>query len=146
MGIVNMKKIISSLAAVAALGWSAFVFAEVAVIVHPSVEHGSLTRAEVSRLFLGKSKSFPNGMHAVAVNQDEGSAVREKFIADVCEKSPSQYKAYWSRLVFTGKGVAPRDAGDDVAVKSMVASNPKMIGYVDASVVDATVKVVFTLP
>lgn len=146
MGIVNMKKIISSLAAVAALGWSALVFAEVAVIVHPSVEVNNLTRNEISRLFLGKSKNFPNGEQAVPINQEEGSAEREKFIENVCRKSPSQYKAYWSRLVFTGKGVAPKEVDDDAAVKALVAANPKMIGYVDASAVDPTVKVVFKLP
>lgn len=120
--------------------------AEVAVIVHPSAGFSSLTEDDISRIFLGKSKSFPGGGQAVPVNQNEGSAVRDKFNEAVCKKNASQYKAYWSQLVFTGKGTPPKDVGDDAAVKAQVAANPNAIGYVDASAVDASVKVVFKLP
>ncbi|PUA29013.1 MAG: phosphate ABC transporter substrate-binding protein [Cellvibrio sp. 79] len=135
-----------SLAAVVALSVSGFAMAEVAVIVHPSAGFNSLTEDDISRIFLGKSKSFPGGGQAVPVNQNEGSATRDKFNEAVCKKNASQYKAYWSQLVFTGKGTPPKDAGDDAAVKAQVAANPNAIGYVDASAVDASVKVVFKLP
>lgn len=141
-----MKKYLNVLAAVLMLGLTNLVWAEVAVIVHPSAGFDSLTEDDVSRLFLGKSKSFPNGSAATPVNQNEGSAVRDKFNEGVCKKNASQYKAYWSQLVFTGKGTPPKDVGDDAAVKAAVAANPAMIGYVDASAVDASVKVVFKLP
>lgn len=141
-----MKKLSSSLLVLATLSLSVFCAADVAVIVHPSAGFDALTGEDISRLFLGKSKSFPGGAQAVPVNQNEGSAVREKFNEAVCKKNSSQYKAYWSQLVFTGKGTPPKDAGDDAAVKALVAANPTMIGYVDASAVDASVKVVFTAP
>lgn len=146
MEMFNMKNIMSSLAMVVILGWSGCILAEISVIVHPSSEINSLTRNEISRLFLGKITKIPAGAHAIPINQDEGTAEREKFIAEVCKKTSSAYKAHWSRLVFTGKGVAPQNAGDDAAIKAMVASNPKLIGYIDSSLVDATVKVVFNLP
>lgn len=141
-----MKKTIRLLAATLALGVASFTWAEVAVIVHPSAGFDSLTEDDVARLFLGKSKSFPGGAQAVPINQNEGSAAREQFNVGVCKKNASQYKAYWSQLVFTGKGTPPKDAGDDAAVKALVSANPNMIGYVDASAVDASVKVVFKLP
>lgn len=141
-----MKTIIKSLAAVVALGISSLCIADVVVIVHPSAGVSALTDDDVSRIFLGKSKSFPSGGQALPMNQNEGSAIRDKFIRIVCKKSPSQYKAYWSQLVFTGKGTLPKDVGGDTAVKALVAANPNMIGYVDSSAVDNTVKVVFKLP
>ncbi|WP_331351157.1 phosphate ABC transporter substrate-binding protein [Cellvibrio sp. UBA7671] len=141
-----MKKSIRSLAATLTLGIASFAWAEVAVIVHPSAGFDSLTEDDVARLFLGKSKSFPAGAQAVPVNQNEGSAARDKFNEAICKKNASQYKAYWSQLVFTGKGTPPKDAGDDAAVKTLIAANPNMIGYVDAGAVDATVKVVFKIP
>ncbi|HEY6132300.1 MAG TPA: phosphate ABC transporter substrate-binding protein, partial [Halioglobus sp.] len=125
---------------------SSFCFAEVAVIVHPSSAVTSLSEDDIARLFLGKAKSFPGGGAAVPVNQTEGSAARDKFNEGICKKNASQYKAYWSQLVFTGKGTPPKDAGDDAAVKALVAANPTMIGYIDSSAVDASVKVVFKLP
>lgn len=120
--------------------------AGVAVIVHPSAGFDSLTEDDVARLFLGKAKSFPGGAQAVPINQNEGSPARDKFNEAVCKKNASQYKAYWSQLVFTGKGTPPKDGGDDAAVKALVAANPNMIGYVDDSQVDASVKVVFKIP
>ncbi len=141
-----MKKYLIVLATVLMLGLTNLVWAEVAVIVHPSAGFDSLTEDDVSLLFLGKSKSFPNGSAATPVNQNEGSAVRDKFNEGVCKKNASQYKAYWSQLVFTGKGTPPKDAGDDAAVKAAVAANPAMIGYIDAGAVDASVKVVFKVP
>lgn len=125
---------------------SAFAYAEVAVIVHPSSSVASMTDDEVSRLFLGKSNSFPSGGQAVPLNQDEGSPARDKFNEAVCKKNASQYKAYWSQLVFTGKGTPPKDSGKDAGVKTLVAANPNMIGYIDSSAVDATVKVVYKVP
>ena len=141
-----MKKLISS---VLALGLALIVngaLAEIAVIVHPATKVVSLTEEDVSRLFLGKTKSYPNGAQAVPINQNEGSPTRDKFNDAVCKKNASQYKAYWSQLVFTGKGTPPKDGGDDAQVKALVASTPNAISYVDASQVDDSVKVVLKIP
>lgn len=145
-GTATMKTLFKSMAAVVAFSLSTLCFAEVAVIVHPSAGVDSIPEADIARLFLGKSKSFPNGSAAVAVNQNEGSASRATFNEVVCKKNTSQYKAYWSQLVFTGKGTPPKDVGDDAAVKALIAANPTMIGYIDSGLVDASVKVVHRIP
>jgi ABC-type phosphate transport system substrate-binding protein len=141
-----MKNIIHIVVALAFLNISALARAEVAVVVNPSSGITSLTEDDVSRIFLGKSKSFPNGSAAVPINQDEGAPARDKFNEAICKKNSSQYKAYWSQLVFTGKGTPPKDAGNDAAVKALIAANPNMVGYVDASAVDASLKVVYKIP
>ncbi len=125
---------------------SANCLAEVAVIVHPSASFAELSEDDIGRLFLGKAKNFPNGEAAIPVNQDEGSATRDKFNDSVVKKNAAQLKAYWSQLVFTGKGTPPKDVGKDADVKKLVSSNPNMVGYVDASAVDGSVKVVFKIP
>lgn len=123
---------------------SSISFAETSVIVSASNGNASLDKATVSKIFLGKAKSFPDGTQALPVDQDEGSAVRDAFNSNVLGKSDSQLKSYWSRLIFTGKGTPPKPSGDDAAVKGLVANNPNIIGYIDSSAVDATVKVVHT--
>jgi len=55
-------------------------------------------------------------------------------------------KAYWSRLVFTGKGKPPMSVGSASEMLSAVAADSSAIGYVDASQVNDSVKVVLTLP
>ena len=116
--------------------------AEVAVIVSASNGNANLDQDTIDRVFLGKSKNFPDGSQAVPVDQNAGTASREAFNSTVLGKSSSQLKAYWSRLIFTGKGTPPKESGDDATVKDLVANNPNLIGYVDSSVVDGSVKVV----
>ncbi len=124
------------------LALAAGVSAEVAVIVNPA-NATALTPDDVQRLFLGKTKGFPGGGDAVAFNLKEGG-VRDAFNQGVLEKTESQVKAYWSQLVFTGKGTPPKEAADEDEMKKWVASNPAAIGYIDASKVDGSVKVVMT--
>ncbi len=118
--------------------------AEVAVIVSASNGNGSLDKDTIERIFLGKTSSFPDGSQAIPVDQNEGSAAREAFNDKVLGKSSSQLKAYWSRLIFTGKGTPPKESGSDADVVSLVAKNPNLVGYVDAAAVDGSVKVVYT--
>lgn len=120
---------------------SAAAQAEVAVIVNPG-NGASLSAEDVQRLFLGKLKSFPGGSEATPVNQKEGQPAREQFNQAVLNKSESQLKAYWSQLVFTGKGTPPKELDNDDAIKALVASTPGAIGYIDAAKVDGSVKVV----
>lgn len=119
--------------------------AGVAIVVHPSAGFDALSGDEVARIFLGKSKRLPDGKQAVPLNQDAGNSARDFFRENVLNKSQSQYDAYWAKLAFTGKGTPPKNAGNDQAIKKLVADNPNLIGYIDSGSVDSSVKVVFTL-
>ncbi len=133
-----MKRLfIASLFATLASGMA---LAEVAIIVNPA-NAATAGTDDIQRLFLGKTKSFPGGGDAVAFNLKEGSPAREAFNQAILNKNESQVKAYWSQLVFTGKGTPPKEAADEDEMKKWVAGNPNAIGYIDASKVDGSVKV-----
>ena len=140
---MKLFKMISRAAIALSLFAAAAVHAEVAVIVSASNGNSALDQDTISRIFLGKTANFPDGSQAIPVDQNEGSAVRETFNDKVLGKSSSQLKAYWSRLIFTGKGTPPKESGADADIKALVAKNPNLVGYVDAGVVDSSVKVVF---
>ena len=117
--------------------------AEVAVIVNPAND-SSITSDDISKLYLGKTKKFPNGKNAVALDRKEGSSERVQFLEATVGKDESQMKSYWSRLIFTGKGVPPQVVETDAEVKELVSRNPDIIGYIDAAAVDDSVKVIAT--
>ena len=119
--------------------------AEVVLIVSARNPCGTLSAAQVSDIFLGNSTSFPAGAAATPVDQTDGSPLRDEFYRKALGKSPAQVKAYWSKVIFTGKGRPPREAGDSAAVRKQVADSGSAIGYVERSAVDASVKVVFSL-
>jgi len=119
------------------------VMADVAVVVHPSND-ANLDKGVIGKLFLGKKKSFDNGRAAIPINAAAGAGVRDEFNEKVVGRSSSQVKAYWSKLLFTGKGVPPKEADSDAEVIALISANPDTIGYVDAGSVTDAVKVVGT--
>ena len=132
-----MNKLIAILFAAAALVPAA-AMAEVVVVVGAKAAESSMTKEQVAQFFLGKSSSM------TPIDQADSSPVRAEFYKKVADKDAAQAKALWSKLVFTGKATMPKEVADNAAVKAAVAANPKAIGYIDKSAVDATVKVVYT--
>lgn len=125
------------------LAASALASADVVVVVSAQNANYALDKSDVEQIFLGKKSSFPDGSKAVPIDQNEGSAARAEFNKEVLGKTDSQLKAYWSRLIFTGKGTPPKESGNDADVKALIAQNPNLVGYIDDSAVDETVKVVY---
>ena len=125
---------------------SAPAHAALAVIVHPSNSTSGISADQAADIYLAKVGVFPNGTRAIPVDQASNNVARKKFYSAVIKKDESTLRVYWSKLLFTGKAQPPRDIGDDVDVKSWVASNPDAIGYVDGKFVDSTVKVLLIIP
>jgi ABC-type phosphate transport system substrate-binding protein len=119
------------------------VLAEVAVVVNKS-NTSSFDDNTIKRMFLGKAKTYSNGKSVILVSVGYGDAATDEFNSKVIGKSSSQVKAYWSRILFTGKGTPPQEMSSSAEVISTVANNPDAIGYVDASAVNDTVKVIAT--
>jgi len=134
------------LAAMSSASISSVAWAEIAVIANTANPEASLTVAQAKKIFLGKRTSFPGGSWAEPVDQAEGSATRDAFYQKAAHKDAAQMKAYWSKMIFSGKATPPEIVGDDAAVKAWVAGNKDGIGYIDSSAVDGSVKVLLTLP
>jgi len=126
------------------LMFSTVSFAEIAIVVHPD-NNNTLDPKLVARIFTGKLKSFPDGSLAVPIAQADGTSTTQEFNTKVLKKSGSQLKAYWSKLVFTGKGTPPKKVSSDAEMLELIASNPNFIGYVAAGSVGTGVKVITTL-
>lgn len=115
------------------------VFAAPVVIVNPSC--GATGDLDVARkIFLGKERSLCGGTVQPA-DVDDANPLRAAFLEKIVDKNESELRQYWSRLIFTGKATAPRNVGNDAAVKAFVAGNKDGIGVIDDKAVDATVKV-----
>ena len=115
--------------------------AEVVTVVSAQNPVTALSRSEVSNIFLGKTSRFPDGTAAVPIDQPEGSAVRAEFYRSVSNRQPADIKAYWSKMIFTGRGQPPAVAGNDELAKKILASRLDAIGYIDRASVDQRIKV-----
>jgi len=123
------------------IAFSYMSFAEIVVVTHKD-NANTLTKKNISRIFLGKDKNFPDGSEATPVNQKKGSDVQDTFNESVLGRSTSQVAAFWARLVFTGKGIPPKEVSDDAAMIDLISKNQSAIGYVNKSAVTDAVKVI----
>lgn len=111
--------------------------AQIAVVMNPNA--APVTKDQLANLYLGRSADLK------PVDQPEGSPIRADFYKKATDRDPPQIKAIWSKIIFTGRGQPPLVLPDSAAVKKAVNSDPKAIGYIEKSAVDASVKVVYSL-
>jgi ABC-type phosphate transport system substrate-binding protein len=117
--------------------------ADVVVVVSAKSPIGSLSKAQVEDLFLGKTIRFPDGALAVAIDQPEGSPVRNEFYDKVVGKSAAQIKAYWSKIIFTGRGQPPRSVPNTIEMMKRISADPAAIGYIERDMMNDSVRAVF---
>jgi ABC-type phosphate transport system substrate-binding protein len=116
--------------------------ADVVAVVSAKSAIATLTKVQMLDVFLGRVSQLPNGTRAVPIDQPEGSAARDEFYAKLADKSAAQMKAYWSKIIFTGRGQPPKEVASGADMKQRVAENPQAIGYMDERLVDDSVRVV----
>lgn len=122
--------------------------AEIAVIVHPNNPVSAMSEREVSDLYLGRSRSFKadeQKLPAAVYEQPQDSSLRESFFRTLNGMNLKQLNAYWARLRFSGEVLPPMTLPDSRLVLEAVGRNRGGIGYVDAALVDGSVKVVLRL-
>jgi len=111
------------------------------VVVVSAKNPVTLTRNQVVDIFLGRMHRFPHDGQAEPIDQNEGSATRDEFYLEYSGQSPAQIKAYWSKIIFTGRGLPPPEAANGTQVKKFIASHPNAIGYIQRDLVDDSVRV-----
>jgi ABC-type phosphate transport system substrate-binding protein len=115
--------------------------ADVVAVVSSKNPVASMSKSQVTDIFLGKTARFPDGALAVPIDQEEGSRARDEFYATFTGKSPAQVKSHWTKIIFTGRGQPPAAVSDSAAVRHFIAANPHAISYIERSAVDGSVKV-----
>ncbi len=102
------------------------------VVVHESNPVTSISRDELSRIFLKKITVWRTKRPVTVVDQRESSKVREQFTRSVHHREVSSVASFWQQQIFAGRAVPPAQRTSDADVMSFVANNPDAIGYVSA--------------
>ncbi|MGB0372767.1 MAG: hypothetical protein ACPGN3_15640 [Opitutales bacterium] len=110
------------------LGANAF-SAEYSIITHPSNATNSISAADAKSILVGALNRWETGS-AVRLAVYKGGDFNESVIKAITGRSGSQFKRAWKKLIFTGKGIAPREQGDVESMVSFVMENENSFGYV----------------
>jgi phosphate transport system substrate-binding protein len=113
-----------------------------AIVVHRSNPVDDLTTAELRRIFLLDTQTWPHGRKITVVLREKGQAERTDAIRLVCGLSERDYERHILFRTFQGSvGIGPRSIQSAAAMLRFVYSAPGAIGHVNAVEADASVKV-----
>jgi len=106
----------------------------VVVIANSSLVANSLSADELKDIYTAKTKYWDDGqVIIVVVLPDKTDAA----LQEVSGMDGSQFKTFWQRLAFSGRGSEPKKADDAAALVALVASTKGAIAFVP---VDAELK------
>ena len=111
------------------------------IVVNPSNPVASMSRDDLSRIFLKKSTKFPDGRGASPVDLPVSSPIRESFSKNIHGKPASAVDAYWQQQIFSGRDIPPAQKSESAAL-SFVRSNENGIAYVAAGADTGGLKVI----
>ncbi|MEI7447330.1 MAG: substrate-binding domain-containing protein [Burkholderiales bacterium] len=111
------------------------------VVIGNKDNANSVDKALIAKLYTGDARSWPDGGQAVLFDQPDDNQLRGIFYTTVVGRSPAQAKAAWAQLTFSGKATPPKVVDGDAEVKRAVAANKNAVGYIKATSVDDSVKV-----
>jgi ABC-type phosphate transport system substrate-binding protein len=104
----------------------------------------NLRLEDVASVFLKKRRFWEDGAPIVALNREPGSPIREIFSRRVLGTDSTRLAAYWNEQYFQGI-FPPAMLESSAAVKRYVAADRNAIGYIEASEVDDSVRVVLSV-
>ncbi|MEY2880609.1 MAG: hypothetical protein RLZZ15_2989 [Verrucomicrobiota bacterium] len=130
------------LALLALCGFASARAEDLAIVVAHAVPIENLTLEELRAVFL-MEKAVVNGTKLSILMREKTAPERAAILKSVYQMSKTQYEAYFLQATFTGLiSAGPRLIPSSMALKKIVVGSPGAIGYVVASAVDASVKVV----
>lgn len=111
------------------------------VITNPSVSETTLSKKDVGNIYLGKKTSWSDGSKIIFVVLTGGDT-HDTFLNSYVGKTASQFKTFWKKQVFTGKGSPPKEFDSDQAMIDFVAQTAGAMGYVSAGADVSKVKTI----
>jgi ABC-type phosphate transport system substrate-binding protein len=115
--------------------------ASLKVVVNKENKLASLTTDDLQRIYLGKKTLWDSGTRILPAMPEEESEPGGVFLSQTMQKSVSQFRTYWKRLLFSGGGTVPKVFRTSGQILEFVARQPGAIGVVEASAVDDRVRI-----
>jgi ABC-type phosphate transport system substrate-binding protein len=115
----------------------------IAIVVNQENTIDNLTMKDLRSIFLGERSHWPNGRRITLVMLEPGQLERKAILRDIYRMNETDFSRHFLQGLFTGEVfVSPKTLASPVGVRKFIFNVPGAIGYVRASDVDSTVKVV----
>ena len=109
--------------------------AEIVLVTAMDSAIEALSRDEAEQLYLGRRATLSARGALILLDLPSGP-VRDQFYRLLTGKNPSQIRAYWSRMVFTGRALPPTESADANDAQRILLENPNAIAYLPSTYAD----------
>ena len=116
------------LAIVLSLAFQGGAWAQLVIVSGKNGAVSELSRAQAERLFLGRATTLQDNTPVTLIDLPPGPE-RDRFYLVLTGKNPVQTRAYWSRQVFTGRALPPRQASSVEELRQWLSEDDNAIGY-----------------
>ncbi|MDX1802999.1 MAG: hypothetical protein R3292_02885 [Alcanivorax sp.] len=125
-----------------ALPWNAI--AAIVIVTSPHSALSQVKQSQLRQLYLRGSQHLGE-QKVLALDLPDNSALRDRFYQQAVGKSASQVKTFWARMIFTGRGVPPRQVGGVSDMINTLRHQPDTLGYLPEGKVPSDLKVLMRL-
>ena len=102
----------------------------IVVIVSSNSTLNTITKNQISKIFLSKTKVLPNSIKALVV-ESSNKEIQKKFYQQISGKTQKQLKKYWTTMIFTGRGMPPKKLESQEDIINFVLNNDNAISYIN---------------
>ncbi len=115
---------------------------DIAIVTHVENTNERITKAEAVNIFMGRFRQYPNGQRAKPYDNNSS---KNTFYKKLINKSPAEVKAYWARLIFSGRTLPPKSLKDSTTVIEKIQSDKQAISYIPLNQANESVKILLIL-
>lgn len=121
-------------------GWLSPVSASQDVTVIANHKGGSLhlSKAELERIYKMRQKVWHNKEPIKVFVLPADNQLHQFFVEQYLGVSMNELHRYWSRLVFTGRGVIPTEVANQEEMLDRISKTPGAIGYISKDKANTT--------
>ncbi len=113
----------------------------IVVIGHPNLPINSISKTDLKNIFTGRKIAW-SGDETIVVVILKKSKTHDRFLSKYVNKTSSQFRSYWIRLVFSGKGVAPISLASEEDMVDYVSNTKGAIGYISSNTNNTGTKII----
>lgn len=114
-----------------------------AIIVNRSNPVENLSLAELRKIFMGQRSRWSSGHRVVVTMMESGNLERGAILREIYNMNENGFRDYFFRGTYTGDiPASPKILSSPIILRKFVFNTPGAIGYLRASDVDDSVKVV----
>lgn len=136
-----MKNILITVLILVFAGASELAAQSYKVIVNEANPTESISKKELSDIFLKKKSKWDDGSTITPVDLGTRSTTRSAFTIDVHGQSLGAIRSYWQQASFSGSGTPPLERSSDADVIAFVQAYPGAVGYISDTADPSGVKV-----